>query len=177
MKLFIIIFASLLLFLLIFTSNSELKKQCLSNLTINGTNLITSNRKKLLVIGIVNFKCPSCWKQSEKFYQLYRDLQEKNMGGSSLVKLLLINEKHARHAYKKPFYQTIAVQQDNENDELIAKLGSNVQAMDILVFGRCGYLSSFYSNYPLEIRDNYNQLWKTIQVAVKTKRPCHQLCS
>ena len=31
------------------------RKLCIRNLLINGTNLMTTNRKRLLVLGIVNF--------------------------------------------------------------------------------------------------------------------------
>jgi hypothetical protein len=49
-----ILFAFILLIILIVT-NGEKKKACLHNLVINGTNLITSHRKQLFVLGITNF--------------------------------------------------------------------------------------------------------------------------
>ena len=46
----------LLLVLVVFTNaQNEKKRTCLHNLVINGTNLILSHRKQLLVVGIVNF--------------------------------------------------------------------------------------------------------------------------
>jgi hypothetical protein len=50
-----IIFVFILLIISIVAQQHERKKTCIHNLVVNGTNLITANRKQLLVIGITNF--------------------------------------------------------------------------------------------------------------------------
>ncbi|CAF0775738.1 unnamed protein product [Didymodactylos carnosus] len=147
-----------------------------ANLTLNGTNLITMNRKKLLVVGLLNFACPTCWNQATRFNDLYNDLQHKEMT-ESVVQILLINEKRARNSYTQSHFQKLRVLQDNENDEIIKKLGG--KSMDTFVFGRCGYLQ-FSQHHPdslLENPKNYQLLLNQIYSAVKNKRRCQKLCS
>lgn len=44
----------------------EKKKNCLQNLVINGTNILTAHRKQLLVVGIVNFAEQAARQQANK---------------------------------------------------------------------------------------------------------------
>jgi hypothetical protein len=40
------------------------KKTCVPNLIVNGTNLLTTHRKRLLVVGITNLACGPCQNQA-----------------------------------------------------------------------------------------------------------------
>jgi hypothetical protein len=44
-----------ILLIIAIVAHGDRKKICIRNLVINGTNLITGHRKKLLVLGITNF--------------------------------------------------------------------------------------------------------------------------
>jgi hypothetical protein len=49
------IFFVLIFFIISIVAEREKKKICIHNLVLDGTNLITTHRKQLLVIGITNF--------------------------------------------------------------------------------------------------------------------------
>ncbi len=53
----------------------EKKKICIHNLVINGTNLITTHRKQLLVIGITNFSNSSARIQANRYYSLTLNIE------------------------------------------------------------------------------------------------------
>jgi len=49
------IFFVFILLIISIVAQGERKKTCIHNLVLDGTNLLTTHRKKLLVIGIANF--------------------------------------------------------------------------------------------------------------------------
>ena len=49
------IFFVFILFIISIVAESEKKKLCIHNLVIGRTNLITTHRKQLIVLGITNF--------------------------------------------------------------------------------------------------------------------------
>jgi hypothetical protein len=53
------IFFVFILLIITIVAQHERKKTCIHNLVLNGTNLLTIHRKKLLVIGIANFSSQS----------------------------------------------------------------------------------------------------------------------
>ncbi len=67
------------LFIISIVSQREKKKTCIHNLIINGTNLLTSHRKQLIVVGITNFNNQSSRIQANRyeFYLEYQREEEK----------------------------------------------------------------------------------------------------
>jgi hypothetical protein len=72
---------------------------------------------------------------SNRYNDLYRDLERRNIG-ESVVRLVLINEQEAARALTNNYYNQIEIFQDTPKDRLIQKLGQNGQRMNNLVFGR-----------------------------------------
>ena len=58
------IFFVLILIITSIVAERDRKKTCIHNLVINGTNLITSYRKQILVMGITHLGCQACRNQA-----------------------------------------------------------------------------------------------------------------
>ncbi len=55
-----------ILFVLSIAAEREKKKVCIHNLVLDKTNLITTHRKQLLVVGIINFNNESARMQANR---------------------------------------------------------------------------------------------------------------
>ncbi|CAF2146006.1 unnamed protein product [Rotaria magnacalcarata] len=134
------------------------QKLCSNNLKINGTNLITSNRKQVLVVGISHLGCQACRNQAVKYNDLYQ---------------------HAAEFLPGSFYGKIRLFQDNAKDRFVEKLGHHGQRLNNLIFGRCGNLV-YTQRYPqsnIEDETNYQQLLRIVMTVSKYKQPCQTPCS
>jgi hypothetical protein len=148
------------LFIISIVSQREKKKTCIHNLIINGTNLLTSHRKQLLVVGITNFNNQSSRIQANRYefyleYQreefswcryndLYRQLQHHDIR-DSIVRIILINEKEGEKKFPGSHYDKVRLFQDNSKDRLIKKLRDNELTTNNYVFGRYDIFSHRYS--------------------------------
>ncbi|CAF5050011.1 unnamed protein product, partial [Rotaria magnacalcarata] len=139
------------------------QKLCSNNLKINGTNLITSNRKQVLVVGISHLGCQACRNQAVKYNDLYRDLAYHKIHDID-VRLVIVNEEHAAEFLPGSFYGKIRLFQDNAKDRFVEKLGHHGQRLNNLIFGRCGNLV-YTQRYPqsnIEDETNYQQLLRIV---------------
>jgi len=65
------------LFIISIIAAPEKKKTCIHNLIINGTNLLASHRKQLLIVGITNFNNQSSRIQANRYYSLILNIKGK----------------------------------------------------------------------------------------------------
>ncbi|CAF3659097.1 unnamed protein product [Adineta steineri] len=172
------IFLVFSLLIISIVAQRDKKKTCIHNLVINGTNLITSHRKQLLVLGVINLNTQSSRIQANRYNDLYRELERYNIR-DSVVRIALINEQNAEQNFVGDSYDKIPLYQDNSRDHLVRRLSDHKQTINNYVFGRCGYLifSQEYPDSNLSDGKNYQELLRVITTAVKNKRRCQNVCS
>ncbi|CAF0722442.1 unnamed protein product [Adineta ricciae] len=168
------------LFLVCFVSiqaNPDRGLVCLRNFVVNGTNLLTSYRKQILVVGVTHLGCQVCRNQAVRYNDLYRDLEYHNIRDPD-IRLVLVNEETAAQYLPGVYYGKIRLFQDSYKDRAIEKLGYYGQRLNNLIFGRCGYLvyTQTFPQSNIEDETNYQQLLRAIISVSKYKQPCPTMC-